>query len=981
MQEAAILSPNENGRGESWIDGLKRILGADRVWERQEDLAKYFRGEADTTGLVAAFPSCVEHVQNVVRWAGENGKAVYTLQDRFLGEWASGGRGVVLDFRDMARIVRVDKRNLLAHVERGVTFETLRAALDEQGLKLAAPIGAATDSVLSSFFCRVPVKKATLYPEVHLYNLQVVLADGRIHRTGSHALNEQEDCREDGGPSLSRWYVGSDDIFGIVTRGVVWLYPKTECRDALLFGAGRLEDVLTVLRNVPRCELGFEWLAMNRRYAQYLLGGKGGDLPPWLVLVGFDHRRKLVEYQKRKVLELLSREKGLRLVEAESYRRQFEALLDEVWYEGSAFGTGFYCGCDKMAGLDAVVRRHAAQAGLAAEEIGHCLLSVNRGRCLYSRYEMFGAEGSGRVADLERDLCGKGAFFDRPREEVWSVVSAKGDNLRRHLRAIKGVVDPKGVLNPGRYVRMEEEGYQAPVASYAGPGDTGVEEENLAAVEEKLRGVVGPEWVSSNRADLAAYGRDFTIFSGERPNLVVLPASTEEVQGVIRIAYEHRIPVVPLTTGFNHGGLTVPRKGGILVDLKRMNRIARIDEETMTATFEPGVRMRSLWYETHKVSTFQGLRLKPILPLTLGSVSLLSNYVSRGGPGSAVKYGFSCDLTANMTWVLPNGEVLRTGPSSVPGVGDLGLNWGPGPDITGMFFNADGAFGICTQITAKLYPDLPAEQILQTAVFDEDPEGCRKACGIMYDVCQENLVEFIYKSHPGVMCVTLAGLMGGKPQDYLMMSPKHPLFMIVTGMDEEEVQIRAELVREIFACHEVLELDISMLPPEFADFMSTEPMKASLGVKGNTVGSYRGAFQWQAGYIQVNKVPEINQEYKKLIRKYWKTSDPSVSLEGALTGTDIQGPLPYARMGTVEFDYWWDQGNPESVKRAAVMIRKTTEMMFRYGVIPIRNMFGFGELLIPRLDVYRDLLKDVRAAFDPANLMHPDVLPVTEDYV
>jgi hypothetical protein len=100
-----------------------------------------------------------------------------------------------------------------------------------------------------------------------------------------------------------------------------------------------------------------------------------------------------------------------------------------------------------------------------------------------------------------------------------------------------------------------------------------------------------------------------------------------------------------------------------------------------------------------------------------------------------------------------------------------------------------------------------------------------------------------------------------------------------------------------------------------------------------------------------------------------------------MTGTDIQGPLPYARMGTVEFDYWWDQGNPESVKRAGVMIRKTTELMFRHGVIPIRNMFGFGELLIPRLGVYSDILKSLRGVFDPANLMHPDVLPATEDYV
>jgi hypothetical protein len=298
-----------------------------------------------------------------------------------------------------------------------------------------------------------------------------------------------------------------------------------------------------------------------------------------------------------------------------------------------------------------------------------------------------------------------------------------------------------------------------------------------------------------------------------------------------------------------------------------------------------------------------------------------------------------------------------------------------------MFFNADGAFGICTQITGKLYPDMPSEQIIQTAVLDEGPVGCRKACGIMYDVAQDNLIEFIYKSHPGVMCVTLAGLLGGKPQDYLMMTPRHPLFMIITGMDEEEVRIRADLVREIFARHEVMELDVSMLPPEFADFMSTDPMKSSLGIKGNTVGAHRGAFQWQAGYMQVDKVPEINQEYKKLIHKYWKTSDVGMTLESALTGTDIQGPLPYARMGTVEFDYWWDQGNPESVKRAGVMIRKTTELMFRHGVIPIRNMFGFGELLIPRLQVYADILKSLRGVLDPANLMHPDVLPATEDYV
>jgi FAD/FMN-containing dehydrogenase len=317
----------------------------------------------------------------------------------------------------------------------------------------------------------------------------------------------------------------------------------------------------------------------------------------------------------------------------------------------------------------------------------------------------------------------------------------------------------------------------------------------------------------------------------------------------------------------------------------------------------------------------------------------------------------------------------------VPGVNDLGIHWGPGPDIGGMFFNADGAFGICTQITAKLYPEMPCEELIHTAVFDEDPGGCQKACNTIYDLAQNNLVEFMYKSHPGVMCVTLAGAVDTNPLDLVVIAPKHPLEILIAGLDDEEMSVRAELVREVLERNEVDEIDPTMFGPAMTEMISTDPIKKSVGVKNNFVGAFRGAFQWQAGYVRVERIPEINEEYKRLVKKYWKTSDVKISMEAALTGTDIQGPLPYARVGTVEFDYWWDQGNPESVKRASVLIRKTTELMFKHGIIPIRNMFGFGEMLLPQLRVYEEILKRLRRTFDPANLMHPDVLPITEDYV
>ncbi len=969
----------------SWTEfktKLEGLVGAGHVFDTTETLQRYVQAGQDTSGLIAVQPTTHNEVQEIMNIAREHGVSIWTINDGKLPPSTYQRSGIVLDFSCMNAIEKLDKRNLLAHVQRGLTFSELKKALAPEGLKIATPLAATSESVLCNFVNRNPLKKATLYPEVHVFTMQVVLADGRLFRTGSHALSEESaDLREDGGPSLSRWFFGSEDIFGVVTRATIWLYPQTECRDARLFGFRDLASLVAALRSGPRTELGWEYIGMNTRFLSALLGSSvDPDVPPWLLLVGFDAKERLVTYQRGRVEHIMTSLGGSRV---EQYEQRLRSLVDEVWYQASPLHIGYYTLPGRITEFDTLIRQRLLEASVRPDAIGTCFLAIDRARSIYAMYDVFCDEPKVIAArdSIEASLVEHGAFFDRPRETISDMIFDRTPNLRMHVRTIKAVMDPGFLINPGRYVRKEDRCYEPLQVMFQTASDTGIEEENLCEVERALAEVVGPEWVSQNRADLSAYGRDFTIFSGERPNIVVLPETTDQVQKIMQIAYHHKIPVVPLSTGFNHGGLTIPRKGGILVDLKRMNRLLEIDEESMTATFEPGVRMRSLWFEVQKVQTFMGLKLKPILPLTLASISLLSNYVSRGGPGSAVKYGGGPDLTVNMTWVLPNGEVLKTGPSSVPSVGNVGIHWGPGPDIGGMFFNADGAFGICTQITVKLYPEMPREEMIHTAIFEEDPKGCEIACSTIYDLAQENLVEFIYKSHPGVMCVTLAGAVDSDPLDLVGMSPKHPLMIVVTGLDDEEVRIRGELVREILARNEVTEIDPGMFGPAFVSMISTDPLKKSVGVKNNYVGAYRGAFQWQAGYIRVEKVPYINQEYKKLIKKYWKTSDVKASLETALTGTDIQGPLPYARIGTVEFDYWWDQGNPEAVKRASAMIRKTTELMFNHGILPIRNMFGFGELLLPRLTVYRDILSEIRRQFDPANLMHPDVLPITNDYV
>ncbi len=963
----------------SLLKDFQNLLGDANVVTAAGEVAGYFKPSAEAPGLIAVKPGNLEDVQKVMSLANQEKVPVLTIIDGNLPAADAEKNAVVLDFSRMNTVDRLDAQNLLGHVWRGLTWSQLKEACDKEGVTMPTPVAASSESVLTNIIGRNMLKQANQSPEVNVHTMKVVLADGRLHKTGPHALKDEAcDIKEDGGPSLSRWYLGSDDIYGVVCRAAVYLYPKTEAREALCFSFSDYSSLLKALRNVPRTEVGYEYIGANARYLSWLLDKSPGDLPAWTAIVGFAGTAKHVDFQKRKVNELMSELGGKA---ADELNAVMTEKIDEVWYRAAPAHTEFYSVLSRVEEFDDLVQGAVKSSNVPADEVGQLLTVYDRGRCAGVFYDFFGQENGfgAKVEELNLQLAAKGALFNRPQGKLAEQIFGSVPNYTAHLRTIKKVVDPNFIINPDRVISKDGEAFQALTPDESLGDNAGITVDNVKQVAEKLKEAIGDEWVSDNPVDLGHYSRDFTIYSGERPNIVVLPKTIEEIQKIMRIAYSHSIPVVPMTTGFNHGGLTVTRKGGILIDLRRMDDLGEIDEESMTAVIQPGVRMRFLYREAHKVTSYKDIPLKPILPLTFGSISLLSNYISRGGPGSAVKYSGGPDLTASMTWVLPNGEVLRTGSSAFPNVGEVGINCGPGPEIGGMFFNADGAFGVCTNVTVKLYPEQFHEEYLNAAMFMED--SLPIVCNALYDFAQSNVLEFIYKTHAGTMAVTASLMLGGDPKTIAEIAPEDVLLIVVNGIEKEEVDIKLEICREIINKHMLVEIDPEMFGEGLLESDPIEPTKMALGVENNMVGAHKGAFQWQAGYLKLCDTPEAWDRYKKLIEKYWKTSDPKINLKQAMTGSAIQGPIPYGRACAFEFDFWWDQGNPEDVKRATTMFRKATELLFDMGSLPIRNMFGFGEMLIPRLGVYTEILKDVRHTFDPENLMHPDVLPLTDDYV
>jgi FAD/FMN-containing dehydrogenase len=510
--------------------------------------------------------------------------------------------------------------------------------------------------------------------------------------------------------------------------------------------------------------------------------------------------------------------------------------------------------------------------------------------------------------------------------------------------------------------------------------EKGINTENVEDILAELQDALGEEWATSDDAVLTGYGRDFTQAVGKKPNIVALPGSTEDVQLVMKLANKYGMPVVPFSTGFNHAGLTLPRTGGILLDLKRMDKILNIDEESMTLTIQPHVRNAVVYTAVNKHFATDDLRLRPALSGSLGSASTLANHIARGMAAIGHKVGNTPEFIVNMTWVLPDGEIVKLGPSAIPEVENMPVQWGAGPDLSGMFINADGMFGVCTEMTIKLLAEWPLEKQYLYGAEDED-RSLEAAIEFIRDICQQDLIDFIYKSSYCQMAILVATELGtDNAPDLADSLPGNPVILNLVGWDEEEISIREKIAEEIAEKADMFLIDIeSLIPAE--DFQADPQNAKKIGPTIGSVMRYKGAFQFMACYAKLDKIPEIVKDFYKLRDKYWKESDPEVTGKMSLAGSSIQGPLPFARASTLEYDFWWDPGNPEDVTRAALMIRKSNELNVRHGAILWRNMFGHGEIHFPRLGKYYELLKMTKKALDPDNIMHPDIHPVTDDYV
>lgn len=288
---------------------------------------------------------------------------------------------------------------------------------------------------------------------------------------------------------------------------------------------------------------------------------------------------------------------------------------------------------------------------------------------------------------------------------------------------------------------------------------------------EKLTEVFGDRLITSKyellafSTDVGALPKQVGWLMNNKPDAAVQPETPEEIQALYEIANLEKIPLIPRGSGSSGYGGAIPRKGGITVDMRRMDKVLELDKEGLTVLVEPGISWAHLQEELNR----QGLDLR-CYPSS-GVASTVGGWVAQGGDGiGSLKYGKVNDNVDEFEVVLPTGRIIKSTDSD-------------------LFCDTEGILGIITKVRLKVKPLTPIKVIV--ASF---PENYQMTLAIEHILDQDPL-PFTIKFEESKY--TELKKKAWDAEEKFPFPVHHGSLMIAYDGTEEEIQRGFEVVRQV----------------------------------------------------------------------------------------------------------------------------------------------------------------------------------------
>jgi FAD/FMN-containing dehydrogenase len=264
-------------------------------------------------------------------------------------------------------------------------------------------------------------------------------------------------------------------------------------------------------------------------------------------------------------------------------------------------------------------------------------------------------------------------------------------------------------------------------------------------IDEAMR-VLGPKGVITDPREVEPWVSDWRGRVHGAAPAILAPASTEEVVAVVRLAAEHRVPLVPQggNTGMAAGATPAADGSQILLSLRRMNRIRSLSAEGRLAIAEAGVVLETL----HDAAKDVGMRF----PLTLGargSCTIGGLTSTNAGGTQVLKFGTMRALVAGVEAVLPDGSVHS---------GLTGLKKdNRGYSLDQLLIGAEGTLGVVTAVALRLVPAIAARAVAWVGV--ESPKRALDLLRFLearttsvegFELVPDDSLQLVLKHVPGI---------------------------------------------------------------------------------------------------------------------------------------------------------------------------------------------------------------------------------------